>query len=355
MRGAGYARFSPSNPTSTQDDEYNEGIINRDGEIVVDPQYIIDEGYDGYYYDGKDTGVCVVMNEAGLFGFFNVVNGYFSGAIYEAIANMPSEGLTQVLTQDAHGESRVGYVDAITGEMVIAPQYDMDVYNGRFTNGYAIVKQKDESAGSLKTYLIDRKGNQLSMPEGYEPSADSYVSENRIAVVNLMTGLYGYADLNGNLVIDSLYTEAEPFDQRVAMVMRGEDTGWEYIDAKGQSAPEPPEKSYPLNGTSLDLVFNDEGDMTAQVVDEQDNVLIPFSEGYLFNLDYSFGSNNYFNEGFQALYKDDRFGFIDEKGQIAIPFIYDEASNFSNGLAQVTVDHRMMYIDYQGNVVWQEP
>ena len=38
-------------------EEDYEGIIDRTGNIVVEPHYFFDGGYDGGYYGGKDTGI----------------------------------------------------------------------------------------------------------------------------------------------------------------------------------------------------------------------------------------------------------------------------------------------------------
>src|SRR5690606_31841971 len=42
-----------------------------------------------------------------------------------------------------------------------------------------------------------------------------------------------------------------------------------------------------------------------------------------------------FTEGLAAVYKDDKWGFIDNTGKVVIPIIYDEVDIFSEGLAKV--------------------
>jgi hypothetical protein len=46
-----------------------------------------------------------------------------------------------------------------------------------------------------------------------------------------------------------------------------------------------------------------------------------------------------------------RWGFIDKKGEVAIPFLYEKAGHFSEGLAPVMMNGRWGYIDHQGRMV----
>jgi len=46
-----------------------------------------------------------------------------------------------------------------------------------------------------------------------------------------------------------------------------------------------------------------------------------------------------------------KWGFINEKGETTIPFLYDTVSAFSNGKAYVLQDNTLMVIDTEGNVL----
>ena len=48
------------------------------------------------------------------------------------------------------------------------------------------------------------------------------------------------------------------------------------------------------------------------------------------------------------------WGYIDENAQWVIPPQYDSAASFSDGLALVEKDGKLMYIDHSGAVVWEE-
>lgn len=64
----------------------------------------------------------------------------------------------------------------------------------------------------------------------------------------------------------------------------------------------------------------------------------------------------YYSEGYAAVQKDGKWGFVDEAGQCVIPCQYDEVGDFSEGLAAVKdVDHngkgeQWAYIDTKGEI-----
>ncbi|MBR6030067.1 MAG: WG repeat-containing protein [Clostridia bacterium] len=44
-------------------------------------------------------------------------------------------------------------------------------------------------------------------------------------------------------------------------------------------------------------------------------------------------------------------GYLDETGKLVLPFIYDRASAFDNGLARVRIGSREGWIDPHGNEI----
>ena len=61
-----------------------------------------------------------------------------------------------------------------------------------------------------------------------------------------------------------------------------------------------------------------------------------------------------FSEGLYRVKLNGLWGYIDENGQWAIPPQYDSARNFRDGLALVKRGGKLMYIDHDENIVWQE-
>lgn len=58
-----------------------------------------------------------------------------------------------------------------------------------------------------------------------------------------------------------------------------------------------------------------------------------------------------FSEGLAAVKKDEKWGFIDKTGKEVVPCIYDGTVSFYEGLAAVVQDGKGGYIDQTGEVV----
>ncbi|WP_230659561.1 WG repeat-containing protein [Psychrobacter sp. I-STPA10] len=76
-------------------------------------------------------------------------------------------------------------------------------------------------------------------------------------------------------------------------------------------------------------------------VNKQGRVVIPFH--------YDEAKN--FSEGLAAVKKDDKYGFIDKQGKVVIPFEYDMSSSFSEGTALVIKNDRFIFINKLGKEV----
>ena len=77
------------------------------------------------------------------------------------------------------------------------------------------------------------------------------------------------------------------------------------------------------------------------VINKKGNVVIPFT----------YDNNTGFSDGLAYINKDGKYGFIDHNGNMIIPPIYDMVHSFSEGLAQVCKDGKWGYIDKNGKEV----
>jgi hypothetical protein len=66
-----------------------------------------------------------------------------------------------------------------------------------------------------------------------------------------------------------------------------------------------------------------------------------------FIYDYAEG----FSDGLAAVIKDGKYGFIDKNGEVVIPFIYSPAGNFSGGIAEVRIDGERKIINKNNEFV----
>lgn len=67
-------------------------------------------------------------------------------------------------------------------------------------------------------------------------------------------------------------------------------------------------------------------------------------------IDYQFDDATCFSEGLAAVKTNGKYGFIDTQGKQVIPFRFDDAHRFSHGLAAVSDGDKWGYIDRMGNL-----
>ena len=66
---------------------------------------------------------------------------------------------------------------------------------------------------------------------------------------------------------------------------------------------------------------------------------------------YGFDSANNFSEGLAVVEKDGKYYYINKEGKLGIPYEFDYASSFSEGLAAVEKDGKQGYINKEGEMV----
>ena len=62
-----------------------------------------------------------------------------------------------------------------------------------------------------------------------------------------------------------------------------------------------------------------------------------------------------FSDGLCCAEKDNKYGYINQKGEVVIPFIYDSAEEFQKGYAKVYQGKESFYIDKKGNRAKVDP
>ena len=101
-----------------------EGVIDRQGNWVLPPEYTLHAGQSGIWFGGKDTGIWLVTqwgsgNE--LEGFFDIPTGTFSGLKWYHVWHWCSDSRL-IPVEDAE-TMLAGYADRSTGELVIPCLY----------------------------------------------------------------------------------------------------------------------------------------------------------------------------------------------------------------------------------------
>lgn len=76
-------------------------------------------------------------------------------------------------------------------------------------------------------------------------------------------------------------------------------------------------------------------------VDKDKNVVIPFS----------FETAHAFKEGMAVVRKDGKYGYINTNGDLVIPCIYYSATDFNEGVARVKINNKYGFINECGKIV----
>lgn len=297
------------------------GFIDRSGNIVVDLEY----KYTGLAAYSVEDGMIKVEKD-GKYGYVNGINNTIIECVYET-ASYFSDGLARVQKND-----KWGYIDK-SGKLVIPYLYD-DANN--FSEGLAAVCKDD------KWGFIDKKNN-IKIPFEYLDAGE--FTEGLANVVVDGKYRWGFINKSNELVIPAKYyrSGANGFKNGIVHMYKTEywnftivdNTGKEIIDGLTSGG------DY-VNGLCPVGRYDESAKKEKRgYIDEKGNVIIPFI--------YDDAGN--FSEGLAVVSVDGKYGYIDETGKVKIPLKYDFANDFENGTASVQIGHSYGYVDINGNEI----
>ncbi|WP_149096054.1 WG repeat-containing protein [Paenibacillus terrae] len=193
--------------------------------------------------------------------------------------------------------------------------------DGNFHDGLLFAEQ---SNGSLVYY--NAKGKEaFTLPDYISPVSD--FNEQRALVKNNKTNLYGFINTKGQLAIPCQYTDAGNFSEGLAHVITADNKSDFLIDRTGKTVTRLTQKySSDYHFTyGLALVYNPKGDKIG-FINKKGQLAIP----------YHYATSRGFYEGL-ALVKSSKgmYGYIDTTGKVVIPLQYKSGGDFSEGLAAV--------------------
>lgn len=214
-----------------------------------------------------------------------------------------------------------------------------------FFDGYAFVTRMKD--GREEGGFIDTKGN-LAVPFDEKYIHNAFMMQNRFSdgrsmfcVLGEESSRFGYIDAQGKIVIPAKYNGASTFKDGMAYVEEGNE--WHYIDVNGTILFTGPSE-YRGGGvgtrvSQMTLYYFKDGLAMIQdslgrsgFIDKKGNVFIHPSDAFL--------RADFFEEDLATVVKrtqnhDEKWGFINKKGELVVDAIYDEACSFSEGLAAV--------------------
>ncbi len=163
------------------------------------------------------------------------------------------------------------------------------------------------------------------------------------------SGLWGYMDINGNMVIEPKYKDAERFINGRAVVGKYGEKG--VIDSEGNYKIEPVFYAINMLENGISFVIKEKSDECGLFIDVEGNILP--GEGTFAKDFREFKYGNFTNEIFPV--KDSAtnlIGFVDENIDYKIAPKYLGAENFSHGLAPVMDESYLWgYVDETGKEV----
>jgi len=155
-------------------------------------------------------------------------------------------------------------------------------------------------------------------------------------------GRYGYIDKTGKVVIQPQFENTMGFNEGLAATKLGGKYG--YIDVKGNWIIKPQFDFTYMFSDGLAMV---EINKKSAWIDKSGKIVIQPQEFEKTAIG--------FKEGRLAVKKAGKWGYIDRTGKIAIETKFDEAKEFSGGVAQVvTADHQHHWIDANGKILWSQ-
>lgn len=290
---------------------------------------------------------------------------------------------------------KYGFMDK-TGKVIIKPKYKRVRYPG-FSEGLVFVSEEQASNGDDLWVCIDTSGNIIYELERYCNPVDSY-SEGCAVINNWKTKSYWYVDKKGEKVFERNFGYACRFEYGYARVSDKEYdyANSFYIDKNGYKAKQiscigsiinkgiafcNKKLVDPLGNVLIDSIDewtgNDYEFLKVKrngkwgFVDQKGNIIIDFiytedRKRYLdqvkhLNIDSldaipkeTYRNVGFFNEGFASIMKDSLYGFINIKNEIAIEPIFKGVKYFSEGMAGATIDGILWgFINTKGEFVIQ--
>ena len=300
-----------------KDDSYKCGYIDAKGHIAI--PLIYDSAWQ------FSEGLAVVAQD-NKWGFINSKGKIVIPLVYDRVWQF-REGLAPV-----EKDGKWGFIDA-TGSIRILLEYD-DVKN--FNAGLAPA-QKDGKWG-----FIDSKGR-VVIPFEYDDFRSSWPDAiNPWPLAVEKDGKCGFIDKKGAVVTPLEYDYTNRYGDGPAVVVKDRKAG--IIDDNGNIVqPLEYDSMLPIEG-----FLWMEKDEQYCIVDRSGEILLPLESGYkpvtidLWDI----------HNGYAAVAKEGKYGYIDSNGSIVVPAEYDAANYFSSdGIVQVSKNRKYGYVDGKGNVV----
>jgi len=335
------------------------GYISREGKVVIQPRFLTANPYSERL---AVVSIAGSSDEDRAFG--RTYQGFIDSNGDFAIPPEPPEGVTSIEGFERYsyddfqdGLARIHINDATgvsgfinrEGKIVIKPQYFTAT---NFSEGLSFVSLQ---MPTFMQYPAEQK-QRARQTSGFINKQGQFVIENRSlrysfgfvggrahVSVNTDKGLdHGLIDRTGNFVIQpGVYTALDNLAAGAIWAAKGVKAG--LLDSDGHVIV-PLGKFDHILPPSDGSVFVAESGDKAVLIDSAGKQIAAVTER---------GEIGRFQGGFATIKRDGLVGYIDTKGDTAIPRQFDKANGFRGGLALVTKGKTKGYINRQAVFVWE--
>jgi hypothetical protein len=227
------------------------------------------------------------------------------------ICNAGSRNEPLVVVQNG----KYGYIDHV-GKVIIRPQF---IWADDFWRGLGTVYVCGRYVS------IDSSGAVLPLRTAIEGHLEPQKEGKR----------FGFVDASGQFRIPPTFDDVLPFSEGFAAVRSGEK--WGFLNTSGHIVIHPQFEAAYYFREGVAVTESDSGDV---LIDTSGKVL---AQG--------FRAVDLIADGRVPASRGDKAGYLDLRGQVAIPFVYDAVAAFSGGLAAIKKGEKWGYVNRDGDVV----
>jgi len=309
-----------------------EGLINIYGDVIIPCiwdgiSYIGGDFVWGFNYkdDSKDYSITYDLRSEGKRTPLYRIQDFIVGR--NKITTTFSEDYAVAFNENM----KHGYLNRYDSTYSVQYIYDDAT---RFCDGYAFIKYNGVGM------IIDKKFTPiLKDTESYTICDRLY--EGLAKVKDRNTGKYGFINRNGKLIIPCVYDMTYEFSNGICPIALGKDIHnlkWGCINTKGQVV-------IPI---IYDGFWSSFEDGYLEAMKEGHGTLLGIDGKPLPGFSWEYDDVRRIHNGFARFKKNGKFGFLNKRGEVVIPPIYDFATFFVDGIACVSIDDKYGKYKYGG-------
>ena len=298
----------------------NWGYAGLDGKLIIEPKFKASNKF-------SEQGSALVVSR----------NVY-------SIINLQAEVITTEVKVRPYVNTWTGAAKSFSDGYLVVTEYEKWgclSYDGKLTIPIKYDRLTDFNGGyalaelDKKFYVLDKKGTETPV-DAPDIKEIKHFSEG-LGIIEVKGKKWGFVDDNGKIAIEPQYKGVGYFSAGLAWA-RTADGKIGYINKKGEWVIEP--QFYAVKAFDLESgLAAIEADNRWGYVDTKGNIIFFDETEKIYN----------FSEGLAIGRKNGKIGFLNNKGQWAIQPQFDSARPFKNGYAAAEIKNLWGIIDKEGN------